>query len=105
MMILTKSALVLMIGFILSVIMGTIILPILKKSKAEQRLSIYLQDAHRSKSSTPTMGGLIFIIPVVIIMILLMIFKKIEINYSLLIVLFTFISYSIIGFLDDFFNN
>ena len=102
MMILTKSALVLMIGFILSVIMGTIILPILKKSKAEQRLSIYLQDAHRSKSSTPTMGGLIFIIPVVIIMILLMIFKKIEINYSLIIVLFTFISYSIIGFLDDF---
>ena len=102
MMILTKSALVLMIGFILSVIMGTIILPILKKSKAEQRLSIYLQDAHRSKSSTPTMGGLIFIIPVVVIMILLIVFKKIELNYSLIIVLFTFISYSIIGFLDDF---
>jgi len=37
-----------------------------------------------------------------LIMILLIIFNKIEINYSLLIVLFTFISYSIIGFLDDY---
>jgi len=102
MIILTKSAMVIMIGFILSVIMGSIVLPILKKIKAEQRLSVYLQEAHRNKNSTPTMGGLIFIIPVILIMILLIIFNKIEINYSLLIVLFTFISYSIIGFLDDY---
>jgi len=101
-MTLTKSALVIMIGFILAMTLGSIILPFLKKIKAEQRLSVYLEEAHRSKSNTPTMGGLIFIIPVIIIMILLLIFKKIEINYSLIIVMFTFIGYFIIGILDDY---
>jgi len=102
MLILTKSALVIMIGFILSTILGSIIIPILKRFKAEQRLSVYLEESHKSKKNTPTMGGLIFIIPVFIIMLLLLIFNKIKINYSLVIVLFTFLSYSIIGFLDDY---
>ena len=102
MIILTKSALLVMVGFIFSVIMGIFILPILKKLKCEQRLSDYLKDSHRSKSSTPTMGGLIFIIPTIMIVMFLMILKKININYSLIIVIFTFISYSIIGFLDDY---
>ena len=48
------------------------------------------------------MGGLIFIMPSILIMLLLVILKKIEINYSIIIVLFTFVSYSIIGFLDDY---
>ena len=102
MLILTKSALVIIIGFILSTILGTIIVPILKKNNAEQRLSVYLQETHKSKSNTPTMGGLIFIIPVIIIMALLFVLKKIEINYNIIIVLFTFLSYSFIGFLDDY---
>lgn len=101
-MILTKSALVMMVGFILSVITGYIILPILKKLKINQRLSIYLEETHKSKSNTPTMGGLIFIIPVIIIVILMLIFKKIELNYNFIIVIFTFISYSLIGFIDDY---
>ena len=102
MMILTKSALIMMSCFILAMVSGIIILPILKKFKAEQRLSVYLQVSHKQKSNTPTMGGLIFIIPVIIIMVLMILLKKIEINYSLIIVMVTFISYFIIGFLDDY---
>jgi len=101
-LILTKSALAIIIGFILSVIFGSLIIPILKSKKAEQRLSVYLEETHKSKKNTPTMGGLIFIIPVLIIMFLLFIFKKIELNYSVVIVLFTFLSYFVIGFLDDY---
>lgn len=101
-MILTKSAIVIMIGFILSVTLGSILLPFLKKIKAEQRLSVYLKETHKSKNNTPTMGGLIFILPVLLIMSLLFIFNKIELNYNLIIVLFTFIAYFIIGFLDDY---
>ena len=100
-MILTKASLVLMSSFILSIILGFILIPILKK-KANQRLSEYLKEAHRSKEKVPTMGGIIFIIPVILIIFLLVIFNKIKFNYSLLIVLFTFISYSIIGFIDDY---
>ena len=100
-MILTKASLVLMSSFILSIILGFILIPILKK-KANQRLSEYLKEAHRSKEKVPTMGGIIFIIPVILINFLLVILNKIEFNYSLFIVLFTFISYSIIGFIDDY---
>ncbi len=102
MIILTKSVLVMMVGFILSVIVGVLLIPFLKKWKASQRLSIYLEETHKKKVGTPTMGGLIFILPPLFIMILLLLMKKIEWSYSLVIVLFTFVSYALIGFIDDY---
>lgn len=100
-MILSISILVLLIGFVLSVIFGTILIPILKKLKARQSLSIYLERKHNQKSGTPTMGGLIFIIPTLIITILMIIFGKFKISYNFIIIIFTFISYATIGFIDD----
>ncbi len=98
----SKIALATITSFILSIISGYIILPILKNLKAEQRLSIYLKEAHRFKTNTPTMGGLIFIIPTLITIILMLALKKITLNYSLIIVLVTFIGYFLIGFIDDY---
>ena len=102
MLILTKSAIVLMVSFILSLIGGFIIIPLLKKFKISQRLSIYLSETHKNKTNTPTMGGLIFILPTIIVMTLLLILNKIDISYNLLIILFTMIGYAIIGFIDDY---
>ncbi len=102
MIILTKSMMAVMIGFILSLITAFILIPILKKLKVNQSLSVYLRSSHIKKQGTPTMGGLIFIIPTLLTIILLLIFKKITINYSLLIVLFSFLGYSLIGFIDDY---
>ena len=62
MLTLTKSLFALMLGFIASTIFGFIIIPFLKKLKAGQNINIYVE-AHRNKAGTPTMGGLIFIIP------------------------------------------
>lgn len=100
-MILSLSILVMFIGFIVSVFCGVFLIPILRKLKAGQSLSIYLQRVHNSKSGTPTMGGLIFIIPVLIITLLMFIFGKFRISYNFIIVFFTFISYALIGFIDD----
>ena len=102
MLILTKAMMSLMAGFILSMVTAFILIPFLKKLKVKQNLSVYLQQTHHKKQGTPTMGGLIFIIPTILIIIVLLIFKKITINYSLIIVLFTFISYALIGFIDDY---
>lgn len=101
MLILTKSVLAMMIGFILSLVVAVITIPVLKKFKASQRLSVYLENTHKSKVGTPTMGGIIFIIPTLISLVLLYFMGKITINYGILIVVFTFISYSIIGIIDD----
>ena len=102
MIILTKAVLVMMISLILSVVTGIILIPILKKLKVGQRLSEYLEVEHKSKQGTPTMGGLIFILPTIIVMILMYIFGKIRINTSILIIIITFIFYAIIGFIDDY---
>ncbi len=98
---LAKTFLVMMISFILSLIIGFLLIPILKDN-ASQRLSIYLSVRHSSKKNTPTMGGLIFVLSTMLTMILLLIFKKIEMSNGLLIVIFTFISYALIGFIDDY---
>lgn len=102
MLVLTKSVMAMMISFIFAVITGLIIIPLLKKLHASQSLSIYLQRAHKAKEGTPTMGGLIFIIPTILITLTFLTLEKIRISYTLIIILFTFISYAIIGFIDDY---
>lgn len=100
-MVLTLSILVMFIGFIVSVVFGVFLIPILRKVKASQSLSIYLERTHNSKSGTPTMGGLIFILPVLIITLFMFIFGKFSFSYNFLVVLVTFIGYALIGFIDD----
>ena len=102
MLILTKAVLVMMISLIISVMTGIILIPILKKLKAGQRLSEYLEEEHASKQGTPTMGGLIFILPTLAVLLCMLILGKIKYNTSLLIVIITFIFYSLIGFIDDY---
>ncbi len=102
MLILTKSMLSMMIGFILSVGCGVVVIPLLRKLKADQRVSIYLEEAHKKKNGTPTMGGIIFIFPTILTIFLLYLMDKIELSYSLFIVLFSFIGYGLIGFIDDY---
>ena len=77
-----------LIGFILSIITGYILIPILKKLKANQSISIYLEREHNKKNHTPTIGGLIFIIPTIFTTIILLILKKIELNYTIIILTF-----------------
>ena len=99
---LTRGVLALMIGFILSIVAGIILVPLLKKIKASQTISEYLSKRHKDKEGTPTMGGLIFILPTIISIIILLVTKKIEFSSNLFIVLFVFISYALLGFIDDF---
>lgn len=101
MLTLTKSLLALMLGFVGATIFGLIVIPFLKKLKAGQTINIYVE-AHKGKAGTPTMGGLIFILPTVFITLFLLITDKIGYSVNLMIVLYVFISYAIIGFLDDF---
>lgn len=100
--ILTKSVFAFMINFILGIIIAIILIPLLKRKKANQRLSEYLKETHKSKSHTPTMGGLIFIISTLISYFILYIFGKVSINYNTIIVIITFFAYGLIGFIDDF---
>ena len=102
MLLLTKSVLSLMIGFLLSVIFGLILIPLLKRINFGQRISEYVGESHRKKEGTPTMGGLIFIIPTIVAMIYLILSKRVELSYNIVIVMIVFVMYGILGFLDDY---
>ncbi|BAK21235.1 phospho-N-acetylmuramoyl-pentapeptide-transferase [Melissococcus plutonius ATCC 35311] len=56
---------------------------------------------HNSKTGTPTMGGVIFLLASIITALMVGIWQK-EVTPSLLILLFTIILYGLLGFLDDF---
>ena len=99
---LTRGVLALMVGFMLSIFFGALLLPLLKKLKVKQSVSSYLFKKHKEKDGTPTMGGLIFIIPTLLAISLLILWNKIEFSSNLFIVLFVFVSYAALGFLDDF---
>ena len=101
MLILAKSALALMVAFIITVVFGIILLPLLKKMKAKQTISVFLSNIHKKKQVIPTMGGLIFIIPTIISTIILLLLNKIEFSSNLFLILFIFISYGLLGFIDD----
>ena len=96
------TSLAVLISFLLSLFFGLTLISIFKKLHINQNLSIYLEEAHRSKEKTPTMGGLIFIISTIITVFILLLFKKINLTYNLVIVIFIFISYAFIGFIDDY---
>lgn len=99
---LTRGVLALMIGFIISIVFGVILVPLLKKLKAKQTLSSYIFKKHKEKAGTPTMGGLIFIIPTILAIIILLLLNKIEFSANLFIVMFVFLSYALLGFIDDY---
>lgn len=101
MLILAKTALAMMLGFIFAIICGLIFIPFLKKVNFRQHVSQTVGERHQKKEGTPTMGGIIFIVPVLIALFLLYLRGSIELNHNLIILLFVFISYAFLGFIDD----
>lgn len=100
MLILAKSILGLMIGFFISTVFGLFFVPFLRKKKVKQSISEFVD--HQSKVGTPTFGGLIFILPTLLTMLILYLRGSLEITSSLLIIIFVFLSYGLLGFIDDF---
>ena len=101
MLILAKSALSLMLGFIISMVVGIIFIPCMKKIGVGQQVSHSLEK-HLKKEGTPTMGGFIFIIGTILSIICLWLYGSLEITSNILIVLVVFLSYGALGFADDY---
>lgn len=102
MLTLTKAVFTVMLGFLSSIFLGLVLIPVLKKMNIGQRISIFVGENHREKQGTPTMGGLIFIIPTVLVTIFLVMTNKLTWHWSLFLTLLVFVCYALIGFLDDF---
>ncbi len=102
MLILAKAVMGLMLGFLLAIICGAIAIPLLKKMHVGQPINTLINEKHLKKSGTPTMGGIIFIIPVLIAGGYLLHTGSIHLSSNLIILLFVFLSYALLGFVDDY---
>lgn len=56
-----KLLLSFLLGLGLTFLAGLVILPLLRKLRAGQQILSYVEE-HKSKSGTPTMGGVIFLV-------------------------------------------
>lgn len=85
------------ISFVITVLLGPIIIPMLKRLKIGQSIREEGPKSHLKKSGTPTMGGIIIFIALVITLI-----TSGMINKDIYVLLFATFGFGLIGFLDDY---
>ena len=94
-------------AFILAAILGTFLIPVLRRLKFGQEIREEGPKWHAKKSGTPTMGGLIFIAAIILmtaICYMIGVLTGIDIPAGTEIIMLLVISvvYGIIGFIDDY---
>lgn len=86
-----------LISFVLSVLMGPVVIPFLRRLKMGQTERVEGVQSHLKKAGTPTMGGVMILISVLVTSLF---YVK---DYPKIIpVLFVTVGFGLIGFLDDY---
>lgn len=93
-------AIIFFVAFIISILVGLLLLPILRNKNLRQTIYELGPKTHEKKQGTPTMGGLIFIIPIILISIILLFVLDDKSNILLLSVSGGL--FGLIGFVDDY---
>ena len=92
------------ISFLLAVVWGPLLIRILRHYRIGKRIRINGPSGHRTKLGTPTMGGLMIVVPVVLITLALNIYNllgRTVIGLSILVPLGVMLVYAVIGAMDD----
>jgi len=86
-----------LIAFLLSIMQGPILIPMLHKLKFGQNIREEGPKSHLKKAGTPTMGGIIFMISTILTMLIIVRHS----NDEAMIALYCFIAFGLIGLIDD----
>ncbi|PUB18090.1 phospho-N-acetylmuramoyl-pentapeptide-transferase [Paenisporosarcina sp. OV554] len=100
-MTLATTLMIVGIGFLLTVLLTPIFIPILKRMKFGQSIREEGPQSHMKKAGTPTMGGLVFIVSIVITTLGVAFYLEMLTTQTIVLVL-VFVGFGLIGFLDDF---
>lgn len=91
------------LSFALTVVISPMIIPFLRRLKFGQSIREEGPQSHQKKSGTPTMGGVMIIVSVIVTTLISSLwFNNEETTIQLFLVLFVLIGYGLIGFLDDY---
>ncbi len=92
------------ISFLLAVVWGPLLIRILRRYGIGKRIRIDSPRDHQTKLGTPTMGGLMIVVPVLLITVALNIYNLVGqtvIGYSILVPLGVMLAFALIGAIDD----
>ena len=84
------------IAFVIAAICGPVMIPVLHRLKFGQEIREIGPSWHKKKSGTPTMGGFIFILPILICT-----FVFVRTSTAAALALFA-LSFGLVGFIDDY---
>jgi phospho-N-acetylmuramoyl-pentapeptide-transferase len=85
------------VAFVLALIMGPLLIPILRRLKFGQQIRTDGPQGHMKKQGTPTMGGVIILLALALASL-----RFADKNTDLLILLIASLGYGLVGFLDDY---
>ncbi|MBU5467737.1 phospho-N-acetylmuramoyl-pentapeptide-transferase [Virgibacillus sp. MSJ-26] len=91
------------IAFLITVLLSPLFIPFLRRLKFGQSIREEGPKSHQKKSGTPTMGGVMIVLSVIITSLIMS--AKINngaISYETWLLVFVLFGYGLIGFLDDF---
>lgn len=91
------------IAFLITVLLSPLFIPFLRRLKFGQSIRDEGPKSHQKKSGTPTMGGVMIVLSVVITSLIMS--SKLNnggISYEMWLLIFVLFGYGLIGFLDDF---
>ena len=88
------------LAFAIAMVLGPVVIPWLKKMKFGQTIYELGLESHKVKQGTPTMGGIIFAVPMIIVPIL---FSTADQRWSFLpMALVSTLGFGLVGFVDDY---
>lgn len=90
----------LVLGLVATLGIYPIAIPFLHKIKFGQSIRTDGPQSHLKKTGTPTMGGLVFVL--VPVLVLLVVMPRAFLDVKIQIVILSYLGYSLIGFIDDF---
>lgn len=100
-MTLITTLLIVTIGFLLTVIFTPLFIPTLKRMKFGQSIREEGPKSHMKKAGTPTMGGLVFLLSIVLTTIGVSLYLGVLTTQTIVLIL-VLVGFGLIGFLDDF---
>ena len=97
----TRMIITVLASYVLTLILGRVLLPVLRALKAGQSIREVGPTWHNYKAGTPMMGGLFFIISTIICLLCNLTFMK---DYTVFYTLLLALCFGAVGFMDDFFK-
>lgn len=100
-MTLATTLMIVGIGFVLTILLTPLFIPALKRMKFGQSIREEGPQSHMKKAGTPTMGGLVFIVSIVLTTLGVAFYLEMLTTQTIVLVI-VFVGFGVIGFLDDF---